>query len=301
MPELPEVETIVRDLAGPLIGATIDRFDLRRRDVLRAGADRLTSLAGARITSVTRQGKRIVINAMHRDFSGTLRANESIPTTRMVIHLGMSGRLSMAPAAAPLEPHTHLIVSLRGREAELRFRDPRRFGGIWLFSARRNDAEMPYVGALGPDALTISTRTLRAILQSDRQIKAVLLDQQRIAGLGNIYADEALFRAGIHPVTPASQLAPESVAALARAIRAVLEAALRFGGTTLIDYRRPDGQAGSYAAHHRVYGREGKPCRRCGTRIVRMLAAGRSSHVCPSCQSKRKWPRMTRAVRDGSR
>ncbi len=293
MPELPEVETIVRDLAGPLTGATIDRFDLRRRDVLRAGADRLPSLHGARITSVAREGKRIVI--------ATDAGRGANDTTRIVVHLGMSGRLSMAPAAARLEPHTHLIVSLRGRVAELRFRDPRRFGGIWLFGTGEGTGQLPYVGALGPDALTISTRTLRGIFQSGRQIKAVLLDQQRIAGLGNIYADEALFRAGIHPVTPASQLTPASVAALARAIRAVLEAALRFGGTTLIDYRRPDGQAGSYAAHHRVYGREGKPCRRCGTRIVRMLAAGRSSHVCPSCQSKRKWPRMTRAVRDGSR
>lgn len=287
MPELPEVETIVRDLAGPLTGATIDRFDLRRRDVLRAGADRLPSLAGARITSVTRQGKRIVIGTMHRDSSGTPRMHESGLTTRIVIHLGMSGRLSTAPAGAPLEPHTHLKVSLSGREVELRFRDPRRFGGIWLFGAGEGAGELPYVGALGPDALTISTRTLRGILHSGRQIKAILLDQRRIAGLGNIYADEALYRAGIHPVTPASQLAPESVAALARAIRHVLRAALRFGGTTLIDYRRPDGQAGSYAAHHRVYGREGRPCRRCGTRIVRMLVAGRSSHVCPRCQARR--------------
>lgn len=276
MPELPEVETIVRDLARPLTGATIDRFDLRRRDVLRAGADRLPLLAGAKITSVSREGKRIVI-ATGADRS----ANDA---TRIVIHLGMSGRLSLSPSSSPLEPHTHMRVSLGGREGELRFRDPRRFGGVWLFSADDADGATPFVGRLGPDALTISTRALRGILQTRRQIKAILLDQQRIAGLGNIYADEALFRAATHPLTPASQLAPAMVAVLARAIRAVLRAALQFGGTTLIDYRRPDGQAGSYAAHHRVYGREEKPCKRCGTLIVRIVVAGRSSHVCPSCQ-----------------
>jgi len=283
MPELPEVETIVRDLVGPLTGATIEALDLRWRDVLRAGADRLPRLAGAKITGVSREGKRIVI--------ATDAGRGANDTTRIVVHLGMSGRLSMAPAAAPLEPHTHACVSLAGRDGELRFRDPRRFGGLWLFGALDGSSGMPFVGALGPDALTISTRALCGILQSRRQIKAILLDQQRIAGLGNIYADEALFRAGIHPLTPSSQLAPECVAALARAIRHVLRAALRFGGTTLIDYRRPDGQTGSYAAHHRVYGRDGKPCMRCGSLIVRRVVAGRSSHVCPSCQPLRRFKR----------
>lgn len=287
MPELPEVETIVRDLARPLTGATIDRFDLRRHDVLRAGADRLQSLAGRRIAAVTRQGKRIVIETTSGDSADATRKNTARDTMQIVIHLGMSGRLSLSPTAAPLKPHTHLRVSLGGREDELRFRDPRRFGGVWLFGTGEVPSALPYVGALGPDALTISSKQLTPILNARRQIKALLLDQRRIAGLGNIYADEALFRAGVHPLTPASQLAPAKIAKLARAIRTVLQAALRFGGTTLIDYRRPDGQAGSYAAHHRVYGREGKPCMRCGKKITRIVAAGRSSHFCPRCQSLR--------------
>lgn len=297
MPELPEVETIVRDLARPLTGATIDRFDLRRRDMLRAGENLLRSLTGARILRILRQGKRIVIETMPADSTDANRPLGPCSATRIVIHLGMSGRLSMSPSAAPLEPHTHVRVSLGGREDELRFRDPRRFGGVWLFGAKDAEGAAPDVGALGPDALTISTQTLQGILQTRRQIKAVLLDQRRIAGLGNIYADEALFRAGIHPLTPASHLDPAKIAELARAIRAVLQAALNFGGTTLIDYRRPDGQAGSYAAHHRVYGREGKPCTRCGSRIVRRVVAGRSSHVCLNCQPLVRMNRRTARTR----
>lgn len=298
MPELPEVETIVRDLAQPLTGATIDQFDLRRRDVLRAGTNRLRSLIGARVLRILREGKRIVIETRPGDSTDANRLLGPSSATRIVIHLGMSGRLSMSPSAAPLEPHTHLRITLCTRADELRFRDPRRFGGIWLFDAYDADGQAPGVGALGPDALTISTQTLKGILQTRRQIKAVLLEQRRIAGLGNIYADEALFRAGIHPLLPASRLAPVKIAKLSRAIRAVLQAALNFGGTTLIDYRRPDGQAGSYAAHHRVYGRDGKPCVRCGSRIVRIVAAGRSSHVCPKCQPLVRMNR--RAVRTRS-
>jgi formamidopyrimidine-DNA glycosylase len=164
---------------------------------------------------------------------------------------------------------------------ELRFRDPRRFGGVWYFPNGRVNRDLK---PLGPDALGIRVPILREITQRSRQIKAVLMDQQVISGLGNIYCDEALFAARIHPLTPASRITEDRVKALACSIRKVLKSSIESGGSTLNDYRQPDGREGTFQRIHKVYDRKGLPCERCGSKIVRIVAAGRSTHFCPKCQ-----------------
>jgi formamidopyrimidine-DNA glycosylase len=233
--------------------------------------------------NVGRQGKRVVLNF---DDGASL-----------VVALGMTGRLTVVSAREPLLSHTHLRVTVVGTGEELRFRDPRRFGGLWFVDAARSSAdgngttrervavaESSRPSALGPDALSIRLPRFRALLERDRQIKALLLDQRLIAGMGNIYCDEALHRAGIHPLRRARSLTPEESATLLRHMRRVLRAAIRFGGSTFMDYRNADGRPGGFQLKHRVYNREGLPCRSCKTPIVRIQAAGRSSHVCPRCQ-----------------
>ena len=140
------------------------------------------------------------------------------------------------------------------------------------------------LGPLGPDALEINLRAFRQLLQRDRQIKALLLDQTAIGGLGNIYVDESLYKARVHPLTKAAELGGEQVKKLHGAMRRTLHAAIRAGGSTISDYRTPNGERGWFQIQHQVYGREGQPCRRCKAPIQRIQAAGRSSHVCPQCQ-----------------
>lgn len=270
MPELPEVHTVVMGLVGPLSGRKIERVRIVRPDIVRAGrAELARRLTDRVILRIHREGKRILFEL---DDGSTL-----------VIHLGMSGRLTLEPPSAPIPPHTHVIIRFRECPMELRFRDPRRFGGVWFFGPAA-DAAGERLGRLGPDALSVDARTLRPILNRDRQIKALLLDQQRISGLGNIYVDESLFRAGIHPLTPASRLDGSSTARLARSIRQTLRRAIDSGGSTLMDYRQADGSEGGYQRRMLVYGREDQECRRCRTMIRRIVVGGRSTHFCPRCQ-----------------
>jgi formamidopyrimidine-DNA glycosylase len=274
MPELPEVETIAAQLAPALTGATISAVQIHRRDVIRHGDSRsVEALAGLQIVGLERHGKRL-----------TLRLSDG---SRLAVHLGMTGWLTLLPASEPLLPHTHVRVSFDGRRDELRFRDPRRFGGLWFFRAGENGEVLRH-RALGPDALTIRVPILRTILRRRRQIKALLMDQQAISGLGNIYCDEALFAGRIHPLTIAASLSEPQVRNLACAIRKVLRASIDFGGTTVNDYRRADGREGAFQNRLRVYDREGAPCRRCGSKIRRIVAAGRSTHYCPRCQRRRR-------------
>jgi formamidopyrimidine-DNA glycosylase len=271
MPELPEVETIARGLRPHVEGAVIDRVRVERRDYVRcpppsAGAH----LAGRRVEAVRRHGKRLAL---------VLR-----PSGSVVVHLGMSGRIELGPASAPLAKHTHFRVSFRDSALEMRLLDPRRFGGVWVDPDRDGAAD-----DLGPDALALRLPEVRRILARPRQIKALLLDQHTIAGLGNIYADEALWEARIHPLARADRLRGDAPRRLLAAIRRVLASAIRHRGSTIRDYRDADGRGGGFQARHRVYGRAGEPCPRCAGRIVRIVAAGRSTHLCPRCQ-----PRTTR-------
>jgi len=186
---------------------------------------------------------------------------------------------------APLATHTHLRLTFRGVAQELRFRDPRRFGGVWFLEPGRRVLETGRrLGSLGFEPLNATRRLFRASLTRHRHIKALLLDQTIIAGLGNIYCDEALHRAGLHPRTPASSLDTEQADTLLRSIKFVLRSAIRHKGSTLMDYRTTNGQPGTFQTHHRVYNREGQPCRACGTPIERTIVAGRSTYYCSACQ-----------------
>ena len=296
MPELPEVQTVVNTLRPSLLGKTISRVTLNRQDIVTpANIDLPARLAGQTITDINRRGKRIVF---------TLATGE-----QFYIHLGMSGRLGMHPPDAPLVAHTHLVLQLHleparpgpdrletsrlsggagssrktasaGSPLELRFTDPRRFGGIWWLGHDQSpDLNM------GPEPLkTRPAQLAKRLSRTTRPIKNALLDQTVIAGLGNIYVDESLFGAGIHPLTPANQLTPEQIARLSRSIKATLRKALRHRGSTLRDYRDGDGLPGDFQSRHRVYDREGKPCRTCKTPIERIVLGGRSTHFCPRCQ-----------------
>ena len=273
MPELPEVETVVRTLRR-LLGARVRGVwtsgkGLRMaRPIDRAALTRHS--VSARIAAVRRKGKYILID-LDRAQTGIL------------VHLGRSGRLRLQAASEPRAPHTHVVWSLAGG-GELRFVDPRRFG--WVAASRNVDA-LPEVARLGPDALVeLNVSRLRALLAaSGAPLKSFLLDQKRIAGLGNIYVCEALFRARLHPRTPARR-AVGRAAALLRAIRATLRVALANRGTSMRDFVDSEGRSGENAAALLVYGRAGEPCRVCGAPVRRSPDGGRSTFYCARCQRR---------------
>ncbi|MFH0983487.1 MAG: bifunctional DNA-formamidopyrimidine glycosylase/DNA-(apurinic or apyrimidinic site) lyase [Planctomycetota bacterium] len=269
MPELPEAETIVRQIRGTLRGATLGTVRHLRDEIVRAGGARTIRklLPGRTVRAVFRRGKRIVLDL----------DNER----RLVFGLGMTGHLAVVPAEWEVAKHTHLRVALNGGDAELRFRDARRFGGIWLLDGA--DAAAGFA-RLGVEPLETDLRTFRRILARSRRIKALLMDQAAIAGLGNIYCDEALYRAGIHPLARAADLVPEQVKRLHRAIRRVLGEAIAAEGITIKDYLTAWGESGLFQKRLRVYGREGEKCLKCGTLVERVRAAGRSTYFCPACQ-----------------
>jgi formamidopyrimidine-DNA glycosylase len=285
MPELPEVETLVRSLRRHLVGAALGRLWWSRLPLRLGRPPDLAAIrrvsAGGRVADVRRRGKYLVIE-LHAEpalpGSGQMqRAGAPV----LVVHLGMSGRLQVVQAAAPRAPHTHLVWKLDG-DRQLRFVDPRRFG--WVGAARDLDL-VPELAALGPDPLTeLDPDQLVAALASSRApIKVFLLDQRRVAGLGNIYVCEALFRAGVSPATPARRARPRAVA-LCRGIREALEQGISNRGTTLRDYVDADGSPGDNAGALLVYGREGNPCFACKSPIRRRVDAGRSTFFCPRCQ-----------------
>jgi formamidopyrimidine-DNA glycosylase len=266
MPELPEVETIVLSLRPCAAGKTIVAARLNRTDVLiPADLDLSARLRNQTIATIDRRGKRIVFALTDGN--------------RFFIHLGMTGRLTLHPPADPLLPHTHLVLTLGN--IELRFRDPRRFGGIWWLGRNSTDD-------LGPEPLTLAAGQLKRRLAATRRaIKSALLDQQLIAGLGNIYVDEALHTAGIHPLTPADTLTDPQVRKLNQSIKKTLRKAIRHRGSTLRDYVDSAGGKGAFQNLHKVYAREGQPCRTCGkAQIQRIIVGGRSTHFCGKCQRK---------------
>lgn len=287
MPELPEVETIARDLAASIIGAQIESvwgsglgLHLGRAVDL-AGIRRVTT--GRRILAVRRKGKFLLLEVAagkdRREDDGAT----AVPRPGIVVHLGMSGRLRVEVTGAPRAPHTHVVLAFSdGRE--LRFVDARRFG--WVAPGAPVEAR-PELAELGPDPLAeLNEAELARRLDGVRApIKAFLLDQRRIAGLGNIYVSEALHRAGIHPTTPAGRVRARA-GVLLDAIRTALELGIRNRGTTLRDYVDASGTRGNNAAALRVYGREGEPCPVCGAMVRRRIDAGRSTFFCPDCQRR---------------
>jgi formamidopyrimidine-DNA glycosylase len=275
MPELPEVETIVRGLGPQLRGRRIESvwwsgqgLHLGRKVDLRGLR---AVVVGRAVAGVRRRGKYILMDVVGGDDEG------------VVVHLGMTGRLRVQPASATRAPHTHVVFSLAGGD-ELRFADARRFGWVAPGRPLSRDAAL---AALGPDPLAeLDAPALAQALAAARTpIKAFLLDQRRIAGLGNIYVSEALFRVGAHPAAPARRLVRRADALLA-AVREALESGIARRGTTLRDYVDADGMAGDNASALLVYGRAGEPCPRCGAAIRRRVDGGRATFFCPRCQRR---------------
>lgn len=287
MPELPEVENTRRALTPTLIGATITSATLHRRDIACAPGDppggwsrspsnqppqpitKPLLLVGNTIQRIDRVGKRLAIVSEH----GSVAA-----------HLGMTGQLLIIPPRQrpPKPDHIHATWHLQRNGApagRLIYRDPRRFGGIWLLPAGN-----PF-DHLGPDALTLTTTQLaHALANRHRPVKALLLDQARIAGIGNIYADEALHRARIHPQMPASALTTPQITSLAQALRTILARAIDAGGSTIRDYNSAPNTPGAFQSQHLVYGRASLPCRTCSTPLATATIAQRTTVWCPTCQ-----------------
>jgi len=278
MPELPEVEVVRRGLEDHVVGRRIVRVEVGRpRTVRRTSAEAvIAGLSGTTMTAAGRRGKYLV---------APLDSGDAV-----MFHLRMSGQLRLAARGAPRPPHTHVAMVLAGGD-ELWFVDPRTFGEVVVFDPLRAAVEVPELARLGPDPLLdeLTAAMLRARLRDRaRPIKGVLLDQQAVAGLGNIYTDEVLHAARVRFDRPAGALTARQVGALHSAIGSVLAAAIAAGGSTLADaqYVGLSGQPGTYQEQHRVYGREGQACRRCRrSTVVRARYAGRSTFFCPRCQS----------------
>lgn len=269
MPELPEVQTIVNDLRPHAVGAAIARVVVLRADFVQPSGVRLPHLlAGRTVINVHRRGKRIIFTLDNQQ--------------RFLIHLGMTGRVTLEPVATPLRLHTHVVIQLRRTALpviELHLCDPRRFG--WIEWLGNTDGEQ----GLGIEPADLTPARLAKLLRATRRpIKALLLDQRAIAGLGNIYADESLFAAGIHPQTPGCEIPVPGVRRLCAAIKDTLAKAIRHRGSTLRDYVDAAGGKGTFQKLHHVYGRAGLPCRKCRAVIAGIRLAGRSTCFCPECQ-----------------
>jgi formamidopyrimidine-DNA glycosylase len=270
MPEFPEVETIRRDLLSRVVGRTFSHIRVL------PGAERIVQwpspaefcrgLAGRRIEDISRRGKYLLFHLSDGRF--------------LIIHLRMTGAVLHRSKDAPEDPYLRICFSVDD-SSELRYTDLRKLGSMWLV-----EEPGPIVGKLGPDALEgLTWRTLRSLTDGrTASIKSVLMDQQALAGLGNIYSEEALFVAGIHPRRPAKSLTADELRRLGKAIREVLLEAMGHRGSSFRDYVDAEGRAGQHQWHVKVYRRTGEPCYNCGTPIERIKVSGRSTHFCPRCQ-----------------
>jgi formamidopyrimidine-DNA glycosylase len=269
MPELPEVETVVRTVAPHLTGRVILSAEFTSRHVTPGNRSALSRrLQGRRIESVRRRGKFIVVTLDQGMFT---------------IHLGMTGRLLVANelvanelVSAKAGEHTHGVFALD--DGLLLYDDPRQFGKIEWNPAR--------VAKLGPEPLEITFEEFRRRLKRKTRIKSLLLNQSFLAGLGNIYVDESLFAAGIHPLASASRISAARAAKLHQAIQEILSAAIAAGGSSISDYVDAEGRRGWFQVSHQAYGREGEACARCGSAIRKIVVAQRGTHYCPKCQKK---------------
>jgi formamidopyrimidine-DNA glycosylase len=272
MPELPEVETVRRGLCLHLSGrqvVSVSTSGKQLRRPLDAGLLR-GKLIGRSFLTPRRRGKYLLL--------------DTSPAGTLMVHLGMSGRLSVNQAGTPGRPHTHLVLDLDDRR-QLRFSDPRRFGLChWLDPG--DESGDPSLAALGLEPLLPELPELLPDLlrRSAAPIKSLLLDQSRVAGVGNIYATEALWLAGIRPSRPGNRISRQRLARLAVAVQEVLAAAIEQGGTTLRDYASVDGSAGLFKVRLHVYGRKGQPCPTCGRRLRSTVICNRSTVWCSHCQ-----------------
>jgi formamidopyrimidine-DNA glycosylase len=283
MPELPEVETVVRGLREALPGRRIVSVRLGKTDFIDDPAALEAELPGSRITMVRRHGKFVVVELEARAGAAA--------SACLLVHLGMTGQLTTGRPDAPAAPHTHVFFALDDGQ-ELRYTDIRRFGRMVLASEGLRERVL---GPLGLDPVEAGVREFCERLRGRRaRIKALLLDQRVFSGMGNIYTDESLWRARIHPKRIAASLKEAELSGLYRAVGDILREAIRLRGSSVSDYVDAKGERGEYQMRHRVYQREGRKCHRCGALIRRVIVAGRSSYFCPQCQPA---PRVRMRVR----
>jgi formamidopyrimidine-DNA glycosylase len=273
VPELPEVETVRRTLLQLVKGKTIERVEvlwpkiIKKPEPLEQFKD---ALIGQTVNDVERRGK--FLKFILTDYV-------------LVSHLRMEGRYGLYQADEPFDKHTHVLFSFTD-DTQLRYRDVRKFGTMHLFSPGEEETQLP-LSQLGPEPFSeeFTVQHLRKKLsKTNRKIKVVLLDQVTVVGLGNIYVDEALFRAGIHPERPANSLSSREVDVLHKEVVATLQEAVEKGGSTIRSYVNSQGDIGMFQLELLVYSRKGEPCKRCGTEIEKLVVGGRGTHICPSCQ-----------------
>jgi len=272
MPELPEVETIVRGLKRTVLGKKIKTIKIVPSRVLQNNPRYLKrNLTGLKIVSVKRRGKNIILQLS----GGNL----------LLIHLGMTGNLIYLKRPAPLKKHDHLNMEFSDK-SQLRYNDPRKFGKFKLVKSSRKE-NIEDLKSLGPEPLEITENDFVRLVQTRRgRIKSTLLNQKFIAGIGNIYADEVLFEAKIHPEERACNISLNRLKKLHQAIQKILKKAIKSGGSSIDNYLDLEGRQGLFQLQHKAYGKKGKPCPRCGTKIKRIVVNQRSSYFCPKCQRK---------------
>ncbi|MFC6259650.1 bifunctional DNA-formamidopyrimidine glycosylase/DNA-(apurinic or apyrimidinic site) lyase [Levilactobacillus fujinensis] len=273
MPELPEVETVRRGLNRLVAGATVEYVEVFYPKMVTPDRDEFTAeLIGRQIERIDRRGKYLLFR-----FSGDLT---------MVSHLRMEGKYDVQPEGSPITKHTHVVFHLKD-DRELRYTDTRKFGRMRLVPTGQEAEMMPSLAKMGPEPTekTLTLAYMQTIFgKSHKVVKPFLLDQSRIAGLGNIYADEVLWLSKINPLTPANELTKAQLETLRRNIIAEMALAIQGHGTTVHSFSTAFGEAGQFQNHLHVYGREGEPCERCGTEIEKIKVAQRGTHFCPQCQ-----------------
>jgi formamidopyrimidine-DNA glycosylase len=281
MPELPEVETVARGLRQAILGRRILSVTLGKTDFIDDPTALEQHLPGRQIEAVERYGKFMLLRLSAVNGKARIAANGDALPASLLVHLGMTGQIAPRPAGLPLEKHTHVCLLLDdGRE--LRYTDARRFGRIAYLTKALLAEELTGFGA---DPLEVSKEEfVDRICRRRARIKALLLDQTVLRGVGNIYADESLWRAKIHPARLGATLSRKQAETLRRALQDILQKAIVFGGSSISDFLDAQGEPGEYQRHHRAYGREGKRCYRCKTPVRRAIVAGRSSYFCPTCQ-----------------
>jgi len=276
MPELPEVEVVVQHLKRHILGATIKTLTIHRSDIVRTGHFLIPWFYQAKLIQVQRIGKCVVMTCQ--------RSQE---TRYLISELGMTGLWFFKANLATSPQHIHCRITLSGREArELHYWNPRRFGRLWLFE--RSGLEAFIQRRFGPDALTISQDDFCRLIQTTRgQLKALFLNQHRLAGIGNIYANEILFRANVHPDAKGHRLRKTSCHRLHQTMQGVLGEAIAAGGSSIRDFRAPNGSQGHFQEAHQVYQKDGSPCPHGCSTLIKREQKERSTFFCPSCQKKR--------------